>query len=161
MNLDLSKIKLIIFDFDGVFTDNTVIVNEKGEEAVVCNRWDGFGILMLKEIGIDILVLSTEKNNVVVKRCDKLGLTCINGCMDKISRLRNEVKKRGLTLDEVAYVGNDINDIDCLKAVGLPIVVADSHKDVLPLGKYKTKICGGKGAVREICEMFYSARKEK
>ncbi|MCK5629372.1 MAG: HAD hydrolase family protein, partial [Nanoarchaeota archaeon] len=73
----------------------------------------------------------------------------------------NEIKKRGITLGEVAYVGNDINDIECLKAVGMPIVVADAQKDVLPLGKYKTKLCGGKGAVREICDMIYLAKKGK
>ena len=161
MTFDLSKIKLVIFDFDGVFTDNTVIVNEKGEEAVVCNRSDGIGIMRLKKADIDSMVLSMEKNKVVLKRCEKLGINCVNGCMDKISQLRNEIKKRGITLGEVAYVGNDINDIECLKAVGMPIVVADAQKDVLPLGKYKTKLCGGKGAVREICDMIYLAKKGK
>ena len=161
INMDFSKIKLVIFDFDGVFTDNSVIVNENGIEAVVCNRSDGYGIWLLNKAGIESIVLSMERNKVVLKRCEKLGIKCINGCMDKLKQLHKEIKKRNISLDEIAYVGNDINDIECLKIVGYPIVVADAHKDVLPLGKYKTKLCGGKGAVREICDMIYSAKKSK
>jgi len=159
MNFDLSKIKFIIFDFDGIFTDNTVIVNEDGKESAICNRSDGIGVSRLKKIGVDILILSTEEREICKRRAEKLNIDCINNCKDKAKKLKEEVSRRGFSLNQVAYVGNDINDIACLKLVGLPIVVADSHKDVLQYGKFKTKLGGGQGAVREICDMIYLAKK--
>ena len=161
MKQAINNIKLVVFDFDGVFTDNRLIINEKGEESVICNRSDGFGLSLLRKLGIEMLILSTEINGVVQKRAQKLKLECINGVDDKLSRLKKELKKRGYELSETAFVGNDINDAECLKAVGLPIVVADAHPDVAGLGKYKTKALGGRGAVREICDMIYAAKKGK
>jgi len=157
----LKKIKFIVFDFDGVFTDNKVIVNEKGEEAVVCTRADGLGLEKLKSLGVETLILSTEKNRVVAQRAKKLKIKCITGCKNKMERLLAEIRKRKIPLSQVAYVGNDINDADCLKIVGLPIVVADAHKDVLPLAALITKLSGGNGAVREVCDLIYRVKKER
>lgn len=153
------KIKFIVFDFDGVFTDNKVIVNEKGLESVICDRSDGLGLSKLKAIGVEGLILSTEVNDVVGLRAKKLKIRCIYGCKDKLNVLRKELKKRGISLGETAYVANDINDLECLKAVGFPIIVKNSHKDINQYGKYKTKLKGGEGAVREICDLICAARK--
>jgi len=155
----IKKIKFVVFDFDGVFTNNQVIVNENGAESVVCNRSDGLGLAKLKELKLGLLILSKEANKVVLQRAKKLGLDCINGCDDKLVKIQQEACRCGLSLNEVAFVGNDINDADCLNAVGFPIVVADSHPDVAILGKYKTRALGGCGAVREVCDMIYKVKK--
>ncbi|MHA1313173.1 MAG: KdsC family phosphatase [Candidatus Helarchaeota archaeon] len=159
MSIEFSKIMFVVFDFDGVFTDNKVIIDEDGREAVVCNRSDGIGLSRLREVGVDTLILSTEVNNVVKKRAEKLKIDCIHGCKDKLEQLKTAIKEKKISSEQVAFVGNDINDAECLKHVGLPIVVADAHKEVLPLGKYRTELNGGQGAVREICDLIYNAKK--
>lgn len=152
------RTQLIVFDFDGVFTDNRVWVTEDGKEAVVCNRSDGLGIEALHQQGIDLLVLSKERNPVVSARCKKLALAYIQGCEDKPRALHAEVEKRGLSLAEVAYVGNDINDLGCLELVGLPVCVADAYPDALSRAKIVTQRRGGDGAVREFCDFILEAR---
>lgn len=154
----IKKIRLVVFDFDGVFTDNKVTVNENDSESVVCNRSDGIGLSKLKAIGVKPLILSTEVNNVVKSRAKKLKIKCINGCKDKLSVLRKELKKRKVAFCETAYVGNDINDLECLKAVGFPVIVKNSHKDIQRYGIYKTKLKGGDGAVREISDLICAVR---
>jgi 3-deoxy-D-manno-octulosonate 8-phosphate phosphatase (KDO 8-P phosphatase) len=152
----VERLRLVVFDFDGVFTDNLVYVFEDGREAVRCTRLDGLGLKRLREAGIASLVLSTETNPVVVKRCAKLGIECIAGCEDKPLRLRSLLAERGIDAAQVAYVGNDINDAGCLEAVGLPIVVADAAPEVVGLAKYRTRTPGGHGAVREVCDLIWS-----
>ena len=147
-------VRLVVFDFDGVFTDNMVYVLEDGSEAVRCSRGDGLGLRKLERLGIDACVLSTELNPVVGARCRKLGIACVHGCDDKRAALERIVAEKELTLDQVAFVGNDINDLDCLSGVGLPIVVKDAHPDVVPHALYQTRVPGGHGAVREICDLF-------
>lgn len=150
----IRKAKLVVFDFDGVFTDNAVYVFEDGREAVRCSRGDGLGLRKLERLGLATLILSTESNSVVSVRSRKLGIAVQQGCADKLSELESLVAEKGLVLREVAYVGNDINDLDCLRAVGLPIVVRDAHPDVVRWGRYRTVRRGGEGAVREICDLF-------
>lgn len=150
------NVKLVVFDFDGVFTDNSVYVSEDGKESVLCWRGDGIGISNLKKLGIPIWVISTETNDVVAKRCEKLGLSFIKDCHDKPKALNKLVKKYKCSLADVVYTGNDINDSECLKLAGFPIVVADAHPDVLHLAKYITISLGGRGAVREVCDMLSS-----
>lgn len=157
----LRRVRLVAFDFDGVFTDNAVYVFEDGREAVVCSRGDGMGIGLLTASGLPAIVISKEQNPVVAARCRKLSLRCVQGCDDKVTALQAIVDEMGITLDEVAFVGNDVNDAPCLSIVGLPIVVADSHPDVLPLGAWRTGAPGGRGAVREICDAFVRAREAR
>ncbi|MDH7515010.1 MAG: HAD hydrolase family protein [Bacteroidota bacterium] len=147
-------IRLLVFDFDGVMTDNTVIVFQDGKEAVVCHRGDGLGVTRLKQIGFPMLVLSTETNPVVRARCDKLGIECLNGVGDKLSILKRIAAERGIDAREVAYVGNDVNDLECMRWAGFPIAVADAHPAVLGTARYVTKSRGGHGAVREIADLF-------
>jgi 3-deoxy-D-manno-octulosonate 8-phosphate phosphatase (KDO 8-P phosphatase) len=148
------KIRLIAFDFDGVFTDNMVFTFEDGREAVRCCRSDGLGLQTLKFHGIDMVVISTEENTVVTARCKKLNISCIQGCKDKLSVLQEVIRKKGISPDETAYVGNDVNDLPCLKYVGLPIIVHDAHPDLARFCRYRTNTAGGNGAVREICDLF-------
>lgn len=155
------RIKLIVFDFDGVFTDNRVIVFDDGREAVMCDRADGIGLESLRKLGIEPLILSTEPNSVVRHRAKKLNVNCINNCRDKLNVLMKEIKKRKISPDRVAYVGNDINDLECLKIVGLPVAVANSHKEILGCAKFRTKLRGGRGAVREICDFLSLCFKDR
>jgi 3-deoxy-D-manno-octulosonate 8-phosphate phosphatase (KDO 8-P phosphatase) len=150
-----STIKFLAFDFDGVFTDNLVYTTEKGEESVACWRSDGLGISKIKKLNIPIWVISTEKNNVVSKRCEKLGLSCIQNCDDKLATLMELLEKHHCDLKNTAFTGNDINDSACLEKVGLPIVVADSHQDIDHLALYRTEKRGGRGAVREVCDLIF------
>ena len=150
----LAKIRLIAFDFDGVFTDNMVYVLEDGTEAVRCFRSDGLGLQKLKKLGIETVIISTEANPVVSARARKLKIRCIQNCQDKRAVLEDIAREQGISLAEVSFVGNDINDLSCLKCVALPIVVQDAHPDVVPVARYQTKTQGGCGAVREICDLF-------
>ena len=158
---DFERVKLVVFDFDGVMSDNRVLVMQDGTEGALCNRSDGLGIGLLKETGMPMLVLSKEQNPVVGARCRKLGLECHQGIDDKITRLRELVASRGLTMADVAYVGNDINDLACMREVGLPIAVADAYPPVLAVAKMITSKPGGCGAVREVCDALIAARQMK
>lgn len=147
-------IRLIAFDFDGVFTNNMVYVFEDGTEAVQCFRGDGIGLRKLEQVGIKVIIISTETNPVVSARSRKLGLRCLQSCKDKRAALQMITEEEGLAPDQVAFVGNDINDLPCLSWVGLPIVVQDAHPDVILYAQYQTKVRGGYGAVREVCDLF-------
>lgn len=148
----LAEVQFVVFDFDGVFTDNRVLVGHDGSEYVFCSRADGLGLEALTRAGISSMILSTEKNPVVKARADKLKIECLQGCSDKWAELRQILGRRKMVASVVAYVGNDINDRDCLRHVGVPICVADAHPDVKPLAKLITSRPGGHGAVREICD---------
>ena len=153
---DFTDVKLLVLDFDGVMTDDRVHVDETGRESVVCHRGDGWGIARIKESGMEIVVLSTEKNPVVSARCEKLGIECIQGSDDKLSSLQNLVLNKQLLPENVAYVGNDVNDLECLKWVGLPIAVSNSCTEVLDASVLITKKAGGAGAIREISDLILS-----
>ncbi|MFA6047131.1 MAG: HAD hydrolase family protein, partial [Phycisphaerales bacterium] len=148
----LAKLALVVFDFDGVMTDNRVLVLQTGHEGVMCNRSDGLGIGMLKDAGIPMLVLSKEQNPVVAARCGKLKLECIQGIDDKPARLASLLRSRRIDPANVAYVGNDLNDVGCMEMVGLPIAVADAYEPALKAAKMVTTRPGGYGAVREVCD---------
>jgi len=152
------RVLLIVFDFDGVFTDNRVLVFQDGFEAVFCSRADGLGLEMLRNLGVQLMVLSKEKNPVVSARCKKLKLPCIQGCDNKAKVLAREADKLGISLKNVAFMGNDINDIECMKAVGLPACVSDSYPEVLDVSLYVSKKKGGHGAVREFCDFIANVK---
>lgn len=140
----------LVLDFDGVFTDNKVIVTDEGREAVVCDRSDGYAIGLLKRTGLPILVLSTEKVPIVRHRCQKLGLECIHGVEDKIPALKQWLAAHNLEANKTVYVGNDVNDVGCLELVGHPVVPADAYPEAQTVAKYVLAARGGNGAVREV-----------
>lgn len=158
MNFD--NLQLIVFDFDGVFTDNRVIVSQDGIESVVCNRSDGMGLSKIRTLGIQMLILSTEVVPVAQVRAKKLRIDCITGCEDKLHKLKEIVAAKGISLTNVAFVGNDINDLDCLKVVGYPICVNDAYPEVKAVCKLISDKKGGDGAVREICDLIFQNRKK-
>jgi N-acylneuraminate cytidylyltransferase len=144
------RIAALVLDFDGVFTDNKVIVTDEGHEAVVCDRSDGYAIGLLKRTGLPILVLSTEKVQIVRHRCHKLGLECIYGVEDKVPVLIQWLAAHKIDASETIYVGNDVNDVGCLKLVGHPVVPADAYSEARSEAKHVLAARGGHGAVREV-----------
>jgi len=149
-----TAIAALVLDFDGVLTDNRAITFDDGREAVMVHRGDGLGLTRLRKSGIPILVLSSETNAVVQARCHKLQLTCISGVEDKETALVKWVDEHGINLQNVVYVGNDINDLPCIQRVGCGVVVQDAHPDVLRHAHIVLSAQGGKGAVREICDLI-------
>ena len=154
----LAEIRFAVFDFDGVFTDNRVWTNERGEESVACWRGDALGLRRLEEVGVEHLVLSTEVNEAVGARARKIRAACVQGVEDKLPVLEQEAARRGVTLKQTAYVGNDVNDAGCLEAVGLPVVPADAWPEVVPLARLVLSREGGRGCVREFCDAVWRAR---
>ena len=156
----LQSIQLLAFDFDGVFTDNTVIVSEDGKESVRCWRSDGLGLSKLKDLNIHLRIISTEKNPVVTRRAKKLEIECIQGVTDKAKALNNLSQDLKIDLKNVMFVGNDMNDIPAFRIVGFPVGVADSHESIIPHIIFTLEKSGGKGAVREICDIIFNAFNE-
>lgn len=157
----LAAVRLAAFDFDGVFTDNRVWVNERGEEMVACCRADGFGVRRLAEVGVECLIVTTEIVPVATARARKLGLQCIQGVEDKLAALQEEAERREIGLDDVVFLGNDVNDAACLEAVGLPVVPADASPEVLPLARLVLERRGGEGCVRELCDAVWTAKRAR
>lgn len=154
----LRDVQLLVFDFDGVWTTNQVLVMEDGREGVLCNRSDGLGVGMLRESGLAMLVLSAEVNPVVSARCEKLRVPCVQGRSDKAAALADILKERKILPEQAAYVGNDVNDLPCMRVVGVSIAVSDAWEGVGDEADFVTRRAGGFGAVREVCEWFLAAR---
>lgn len=151
---DYSSIKLIFFDFDGVFTDNNVLIDEAGSEYVRCSRYDGFGISMLHSCGIKTCVITSESIPLAKKRCEKLGIVCFHSVSNKLEFGLDYVRFMDCTPEQTAFLGNDINDLALLQVVGLPIVTVDSHSSVHYHDFYSTDLPGGHGCVREVADYF-------
>lgn len=150
--------RALVMDFDGVHTDDHVTVDQDGVESVRVSRSDGMGIGLLREAGVPMLILSKERNPVVAARGAKLGIEVMQGVDDKVAALREWADATGLDLEEIAYVGNDVNDAGPLSIVGWPCVVPDSPPEVLALARVVLDRPGGSGAVRELAERILAAR---
>ncbi len=153
----LASIKLLVTDFDGVHTDDHVWVGDDGREHVRCSRSDGLGIGLLRTAGIETVILSKEVNPVVMHRGKKLKVEVLQGIDDKLTALCDLLQRRGLALEEVAYLGNDVNDLPCLRAVGLPLAPGDAHASV-DAGIFRLRAAGGQGVIREACDLILGVR---
>lgn len=151
---------LVALDFDGVMTDNAVLVSEEGKEWVRCSRGDGMGITLLRRAGVRVAVLSTETNPVVQARCRKLGIECVQGCEDKASVFQAFLRERGLDAAQAIFVGNDVNDVGCLRLAGCGVVVADAHPEARAAAAAVLSLPGGHGAVRELCDLILKKLRE-
>jgi len=154
-----TDLRAVIFDFDGVMTDNRVVQDQSGSEAVICSRSDGRGIEMLRDAGIQMAVISKETNPVVAARCRKLGLPYHQGIDDKASALRSVAADARVELAQVAFVGNDIDDLECLRIAGLGVAVADAHPQVRGEAGLVLVSEGGRGAIRELAEYLLAQRR--
>jgi YrbI family 3-deoxy-D-manno-octulosonate 8-phosphate phosphatase len=144
--------RAVVTDFDGVHTADRVVVDQHGTESVEVNRSDGMGVAQLRRAGVPLLILSTETNPVVQARAAKLGVEAVTGCDDKLRALTDWAARQGVALADVAYLGNDVNDVTCLHAVGWPVVVAGAHPDARAASSIVLRRRGGDGAVRELAD---------
>ena len=142
-------------DFDGVLTNNKVLLNEHGEEFVSCSRGDGLAFDALRKLKVKTIILSTEKNKVITSRANKLQVECIQGIENKKNKLMALIQKYKLDRDEVIFVGNDINDISAMSLCGLTFCPSDSHEQVKNIAEVVLRTKGGEGVVREILEMYF------
>lgn len=154
----LAAVRLVGFDFDGVFTDNSVYVSDDGVESVRCWRSDGLGLSRLRSTGVQVFIISTEGNPVVAARAQKLKLPFRQAIEDKAAAILETCKELGIAPERTMFVGNDINDIPAFNVVGLPVAVADAYPETYPHILYRTTKPGGHGAVREICDLIYNAK---
>lgn len=150
-------VEALVMDFDGVHTDDTAIVTSDGVESVVVSRSDGMGITLLKKAQIPMLILSKETNAVVQARAAKLGIEAISGVDNKLPELLAWSKKNNVELARIAYIGNDINDLECMNAVGWPVAPSNAHPDVKKIARVVLSKAGGQGAIRELVELILSA----
>ena len=151
-----SPLHALVMDFDGVWTDDRVWVNQDGTESVVCSRRDGMGLERLRKAGVPMMVLSKEANPVLKHRCAKLQIPCEHGLETKIDRLQAWLDERGLDLARTIYVGNDINDIECLRAAGCGVAPRDAHREALAAADLILDADGGRGALRLLSDMILS-----
>lgn len=154
----IKKLRLIATDFDGVWTDGMVYVGDQGQEMVRCSRKDTLRIKEIQSLGIEIVVISKEENLVVSARCQKMGVACFQGVDDKITLLKKLLEDRNLKSEDTAYIGDDINDLECLKHVGLPMTVSDSDQSCKEIALYTTTQKGGDHAMREIFDLILNIR---
>jgi 3-deoxy-D-manno-octulosonate 8-phosphate phosphatase (KDO 8-P phosphatase) len=154
-----AKVRLLALDVDGVLTDGRLHFDAKGKECKVFHARDGYGIRRTLDAGVEIAVISGRKSIAVEKRTSDLGIKHVYlGIGDKPGVLNKLLKICDCNLDEVAYVGDDMPDIECMKLVGLAIAVADAHEELDAVADWHTVKGGGQGAVREVCDLLLSAR---
>ncbi len=149
-----AEIELIVFDFDGVMTDNTAILMEDGSEGVIVNRADGVGVSNLKKLGIPMVILTSEANPVVKRRAEKLKLEIISNIDNKKDRLSAYLVDHKIDKDHVIYVGNDLNDLEVMQMIGFPVCPADSHPKIVEVSKLVLDCNGGEGVSRAIFDIL-------
>ena len=148
------KIELVVFDFDGVFTDNKVYVTQEGVESICRSRTDSLGINMLQKKGIPLFILSTETNPVVIVNAKKMGIEVVGACGDKAEFLKQYFINHNINPKNVVYMGNDVNDLEAMKLVGFSAAPADAHIEILNYATWLSSHNGGNGAVRALCELI-------
>ncbi len=153
--MDISKIKLFVLDFDGVLTNNKVLLNENSEEFVSCSRGDGIAFDALRSLNIRAIILSTEKNRVVSARAHKLQIEAAQGIVNKKDKLQEIISENQLKKDEVVFIGNDINDINAMSLCNLTFCPSDSHELVKKIANITLRTKGGDGIMREILEEHF------
>ena len=146
----LNNIELMVYDFDGVMTDNKVYVDQYGKEMVQVNRGDGLGVSEIKKLGIQQIIISTEKNTVVSSRATKLGIPCLQGIENKKTVLMDYCENNNFDLQNVAYMGNDLNDKDAMMIAGVTFCPADAYDSIKDISNHILKTKGGDGVVREL-----------
>lgn len=155
----LSGIKLFATDVDGVLTDAGMYYAESGDEWKKFNTRDGMGIKLLQKAGFITAIVTQERTKIVARRGEKLGMPEVHqGVMDKLTLIREMAGRHGLSLSEVAYIGDDVNDLEALRAVGFSAAPADGMPDICRIVDYVCKKKGGEGAVREIAELLLHAQ---
>jgi 3-deoxy-D-manno-octulosonate 8-phosphate phosphatase (KDO 8-P phosphatase) len=153
-----SRIRLLIFDVDGVLTDGSLFLGDDGQEYKAFNSRDGHGIKMLQKHGVTVAIITGRTSKVVEHRMANLGVTHIyQGKLEKLPAFEELIKKVGVSADQTAYVGDDVVDLPVMRKVGLAIAVQDAHPMVVRHSHWQTPTAGGRGAARDVCEMLMEA----
>jgi len=158
MKLQSNLIKLLVYDFDGVMTDNKVYVDQNGIEMVRVNRADGLGVAEIKKLDIDQIIISSETNPVVSMRAKKLSIQCLQGIENKKVALIDYCNKNNIDLNTVAYIGNDINDKEVMEIAGITLCPSDAHKSVRIISDHVLKTKGGDGVIRELLDLITNTK---
>ena len=153
------RIEVLVLDVDGVLTDGRIIIDDRGRESKHFNVRDGHGIKLILKMGIEVVFLTGRKSRVVAHRAQDLGIREVyQGARDKVMIFEGMLLKKNMKADRVAYMGDDVVDIPLFRKVGLSIAVADACEEARQAAHYVTEKEGGKGAVREVCEMILRAQ---
>ena len=148
----IDEIDALVFDFDGVLTNNLVYVNQEGKESVCCSRADGLAFDVLRSLNKPAFILSTEKSSVVAMRAKKLKIPVIQGVSDKVEAIKELADKKNYDLKNILYVGNDLNDYLVMELCGYTACPADSHPKIKHISDICLNTNGGNGVVRELLE---------
>jgi len=155
----LKKIKLLATDVDGVLTDAGMYYSEHGDELKKFNTRDGMGLVLLRHAGVRLAIVTSEDTGIVERRAAKLKITDLfQGARDKVSALETIMKRHALTWEEVAFIGDDVNDLAVMKKAGFAASPADGSDANRKAAHYVTKKKGGEGCVREVCDMILAVR---
>lgn len=154
-----SKIKIVIFDVDGVMTDGSLTFDEDGREYKTYNAKDGQGIVMLNKAGFKTAIITARETLTVTHRFNILGMHKLyQGQKNKEKALEEILGEYGFTQEEAAYMGDDLPDIGVLKKVGLPSCPNDAVKEVIEISRFVSSKNGGRGAIRELCDFLLSCK---
>jgi 3-deoxy-D-manno-octulosonate 8-phosphate phosphatase (KDO 8-P phosphatase) len=153
------EVRLLICDVDGVMSDGVIYQGNSGEELKAFNVRDGYGIRCLLTSDVEVAIITGRKAKLLEDRCATLGITHLyQGQSDKLLAFRELLDTLALRPEQVAYIGDDLIDWPVMAEVGLSVTVADAHPVLLPRANYVTRIAGGRGAVREICDLILIAQ---
>lgn len=156
--IDLNTVPdILLLDFDGVFTDNFVEVNSQGLEVMRFSKYDSYGISLLTKAGLKVHVISSDINgDIISQRCNKMNISFSFGVKDKVSEAIRVCSTSSGQIEKCAFLGNDLNDLELLDAVGTPIIVNDAHASLFNRGYIRTSCNGGNGAIREVADRILS-----
>ena len=147
------SIKMLVMDVDGTLTDGKIYIGPQGEVMKAFNIKDGYGIVQFIKSGKIPVIITGRKSEIVRRRAEELGITELyQGVEDKLSQLKKVAEKYGLSAEEIAYIGDDMNDVACMEYCGVTACPADAFIDVYNASDYKCKKVAGEGAVREFIE---------
>ena len=153
--INIENIDLIVFDFDGVLTDNKVIIDQNGNENVICSRSDGLGFDVLKKLGKSACIISSEKNLVVSARAKKLNVPVLQEVIDKAHVIKNLSEEKNVKLSKILFIGNDLNDYYAMQLCGYSACPSDSHPKIKDIASFVLKTKGGNGVLRELLEEVF------
>ena len=156
------RVRMLVMDVDGVLTDGGMYYGENGEEFKKFNTRDGQGVALVHEAGIKTAILTRESTPIALRRAAKMKVGDVQvGVLDKLTALRGIAERHGLSLEEIAYIGDDVHDYEVLCHVGLAVAVRDATRLPRSAAHYITEAKGGEGAVRELCELILDAQREE
>lgn len=154
-----ARIRLVVFDVDGVLTDGSLFLGDNGEEYKAFHSRDGHGIKMLQRTGVRVAIITGRTSNVVAHRMKDLGVTlCYQGSLEKLPVFEKVIEELRLDAAHVAYVGDDVVDLPVMRRVGFAIAVQDAHPLVKKHAHWQTPNAGGRGAARDVCELIMEAQ---